>query len=149
MPSISNKWTKTGSGFERDDDGLSLGVYITTADVHYHGDDVHVRPNVPGDAANAYQVYAVTDPENPAASRVPLINYAELADAVTFATLVTRYVDHRNDVIAIEEIAEQEASHEDDWWPEGVVDGDEQSPKEALRAMLGTYAEQLDAALSA
>lgn len=149
MPSISNKWTKTGSGFERDDDTLSLGVYITTADVHYHGDHVHVRPDAPKEAANAYQVYAVTDPSNPQGSRVALINYADLSDAVTFATLVTRYVDHRNDVIAIDEIAEQEESHEDDWWPEGAVDGDEKSPKDALRAMLGTYAEQLDAALSA
>lgn len=148
MPSISNRWTKTGSGFERDDDTLSLGVYVTTADVHYHGDDVHVRPDAPKHAANAYQVYAVTDFDDPRASRVALINYAALSDAVTFATLVTRYVDHRNDVIAVEEIAAQEASHEDDWWPEGVVDGDEKEPKEALRAMLGTYGEQLDDALS-
>jgi hypothetical protein len=147
MPSISGKWTKTGSGFERDDGDLSLGVYITTADVHYHGDDVHVRPDVAKDAANAYQVYAVTDLDDPT-SRVPFVNYADLSDAVTFATLVTRYVDHRNDIIALEEIAEQEASHEDDWWPEGVVDGDEKPPREALRAMLGTYAEQLDAALA-
>ncbi|SEP28036.1 hypothetical protein SAMN04487948_1329 [Halogranum amylolyticum] len=147
MPSISGKWTKTGSGFERDDDELSLGVAITTADVHYHGDDVHVRPDVPKDTANAYQVYAVTDLDDPTA-RVPLVNYADLADAVTFATLVTRYVDQRNDVIAVEEIVDREASHEDDWWPEGVVDGDEKPPREALRAMLGTYAEQLDAALS-
>jgi hypothetical protein len=148
MPSISNKWTKTGSGFERDDESLSLGVYVTTADVHYHGDDVHVRPDAPKHAANAYQVYAVTDFDDPSA-RIPLVNYADLDDAVTFATLVTRYADHRGDVIAIEEIAEQEASHEDDWWPEGIVEGDEKPPREALRAMLGTYGEQLDDALSA
>lgn len=148
MPSISNKWNKTGRGFERDDESVSVGVYITTADVHYHGENVHVRPDVPKGAANAYQVYAVTDLGSEASERVPLINYAELSDAVAFATLVTRYLDERNNVVGVEEIAEREPGTEDDWWPEGVVDGDETPPRDALTTMLGTYAGQLDDALS-
>lgn len=148
MPSISNKWTKTSNGFERDDDSVSVGVYVTTADVHYHGENVHVRPDVPKGAANAYQVYAVTEPGSAGGERVSLINYADLSDAVTFATLVTRYLDERNNVVGVEEIAEREPGTEDDWWPEGVVDGDEQPPRDALSAMLGTYAGRLDDALS-
>lgn len=148
MPSISTKWNKTGQGFERNDDSVSVGVYVTTADVHYHGDDVHVRPGVPKGAANAYQVYAMTELGTASNERVPLINYAKLSDAVTFATLVTRYLDERNNVVGIEEIAEREPGTEDDWWPEGVVDGDEKPPRDALTAMLGTYAGRLDDALS-
>jgi hypothetical protein len=148
MTSISAKWNKTGQGFERDDDTFSVGVYVTTADVHYHGDDVHVRPDVPSEMANSYQVYAVVGLDDTDSQRVSFINYAELSDAVTFAALVTRYLDERDNVIGVEEIAERETGADDDWWPEGVVDGDETSPKEALAAMLGSYAGRLDEALS-
>ncbi|MFC4358183.1 hypothetical protein ACFO0N_09505 [Halobium salinum] len=146
MPSVSSNWEKESSGFERRDE-VAVGVYVTPADVHYHGDDVHARPGVPSAEANAYQVFAVTDLGGDE-SRIPLIHYADVNDAVAFAALVTRYVDARDSPVAIEEIGEQEPGYEDDWWPEGVVDADDHPPREALSAMLGTYAEVLAEALS-
>lgn len=145
MPSVSGRWERGSNGFERRDD-VAVGVYVTPADVHYHGDEVHVRPGAPDDVANAYQVYAVTDLGGDDA-RAELVNYAAVDDAVAFAALVTRYVDARGSEVAIDEIASREPGYEDDWWPEGVVDADDHPPREALSTMLGTYADVLDEAL--
>lgn len=149
MAGISNEWTKTTNGFKRSDETLSLGVYVTTADVHYHGDSLHVRTDVPDERANAYQVYATKRPDDPdAASRDELVNYADVSDAVAFAVLVTRYVDYRGEADAVNEVRSRRLGYEYEWWPGDLVDGDEKGPVEALRAMLGPYADDFDAALA-
>lgn len=148
MVGISNEWTKTANGFERSDGALSLGVYVATADVHYHGDSLHVRTDVPDERANAYQVYATKRPDDPDAPRDELVSYADVSDAVAFAVLVTRYVDYRGEADAVNEVRSRRLGYEYEWWPDDLVDGEEKRPVEALRAMLGPYADGFDAALA-